>query len=112
MQNEYRTRHLVAREPFYYDGRTLGVGERFSATPQHAMILEGLSKATADDDVPTQATPPAEDDTSRTVSATDPDAEVEDAISDTDAERAEKNRKRRERQQRRVIHSSASKADD
>lgn len=99
MQNEYRTRHLVAREPFHYDGRTLAVGERFSATPHHAMILEGLSKAKADDDVPTQASP-AEDDDSRTVIATD------DALSDTDAERAEKNRKRRERQQQRVLHTS------
>jgi hypothetical protein len=110
MQNEYRTRHLVAREPFYYDGRTLGVGERFSATPQHAMILEGLSKAEADDDEPIPAAP-AEDSNPRTVVAVDEEVDAIDAPSDTDAERAEKNRKRRERQ-RRVIHSSAPKADD
>jgi hypothetical protein len=111
MQNEYRTRHLVAREPFFYDGRILGIGERFSATPQHAMILEGLSKAAADDDEPTPAAPAEEEDNSRTVTAVDEDISEVDDSSDTQATRDEKNRKRRERQQRRVLHTSTAKAD-
>lgn len=100
---EYRTRHLVAREMFYYDGRTLQVGERFSATPEHAMILEGLSKAEVDDAVPTQAPVDSsdfhEDDS--------PDEEISASIPDAEAEaRAERNRKRRERRDRRVVHTS------
>ncbi len=91
----YRTRHLVAAQIFHYDGRNLEVGERFTATPEHATILEGLNKAVADDEVagsPAQAT---SEEPSEVISS-----------EDTENERAEKNRRRRDRQ--RVLHTSNS----